>query len=61
MVKSLIATGKQGGFLPIYPAWNSYKAGMAIPLAQLTAINPDPSTCEAIKDWHYWVAQGYCF
>ena len=34
---------------------------MAIPLSQLTAINPDESTCEAIKDWHYWLAQGYCF
>jgi hypothetical protein len=34
---------------------------MAVPLSQLTTINPDESTCEAIKDWHYWVAQGYCF
>jgi hypothetical protein len=34
---------------------------MAVPLSQLTAINPDESTREAIKDWHYWVAQGYCF
>ena len=34
---------------------------MAVPLSQLTAINPDESTCEAIDDWHYWVAQGYCF
>lgn len=24
-------------------------------------INPDESTQEAIGDWHYWVAQGYCF
>ncbi|MGD0225063.1 MAG: calcium-binding protein [Terriglobia bacterium] len=21
----------------------------------------DESTAEAIADWHYWVAQGYCF
>ncbi|MGH9449691.1 MAG: hypothetical protein ACRD11_04035, partial [Terriglobia bacterium] len=21
----------------------------------------DQSTSEAIADWHYWVAQGYCF
>jgi hypothetical protein len=34
---------------------------MAVPLLQLVAINPDPSTAEAIGDWHYWVAQGYCF
>jgi len=25
------------------------------------AVDPDDSTAEAIADWHYWVAQGYCF
>jgi hypothetical protein len=34
---------------------------MAVPLSQLVAINLDPSTAEAIGDWHYWVAQGYYF
>ena len=28
MVQSLIAKGQQGGFLPIFPAWNSYTAEM---------------------------------
>ncbi|ADW68791.1 GH92 family glycosyl hydrolase [Granulicella tundricola] len=28
MVKSLIAMGQQGGFLPIFPAWNSYTSEM---------------------------------
>jgi predicted alpha-1,2-mannosidase len=28
MVKSLLAKGRQGGFLPIYPAWNSYTSEM---------------------------------
>lgn len=28
MVRSLIAKGKQGGFLPIFPAWNSYTQEM---------------------------------
>jgi len=28
MVKSLIAKGDEGGFLPIYPAWNSYTSEM---------------------------------
>ena len=37
--------------------WQSRK--LAIPLTQLTAIDPDDSTEEAIGDWHYWVAQGY--
>lgn len=39
--------------------WQS--RNMAVPLSQLTAITLDESTCEAIKDWHYWVAQGYRF
>src|ERR1700730_17607351 len=34
---------------------------MAVPLAQRAAVNPDEPTAEAIGDWHYWVAQGYCF
>ena len=28
MVRSLVEMGKQGGFLPIYPAWNSYTSEM---------------------------------
>jgi hypothetical protein len=38
--------------------WQGRK--MAVPLSQLTAVDPDESTAEAIGDWHYWVAQGYC-
>jgi hypothetical protein len=38
--------------------WHGRK--MAVPLSQLAAIDPDESTKEAIGDWHYWVAQGYC-
>ena len=34
---------------------------VAVPLSQLTAIDADESTLEAIGDWHYWLAQGYCF
>ena len=34
---------------------------IAVPLSQLIAIDADDSTAEAIADWHYWVAQGYCF
>jgi hypothetical protein len=39
--------------------WRSRK--LAVPLAQLNAIDPDESTAEAIGDWHYWIAQGYLF
>ena len=34
---------------------------MAVPLGQLTGVGVQESTAEAIADWHYWVAQGYCF
>jgi hypothetical protein len=39
--------------------WQGRK--LAVPLAQLTAIDPDDATDEAIADWRYWVAQGYLF
>jgi len=38
--------------------WQGRK--VAVPLSQPTALDPDESTDEAIGDWHYWVAQGYC-
>ena len=39
--------------------WHGRK--VAVPLSQLVALDADESTVEAIGDWHYWVAQGYCF
>ena len=39
--------------------WQGRK--MAVPLSQLTALDADESTIEAIGDWHYWVAQGCRF
>jgi hypothetical protein len=38
--------------------WQGRK--VAVPLSQLTAVEPDESTDEAIGDWHYSVARGYC-
>lgn len=38
--------------------WQGRK--MAVPLSQLEATNSDESSNEAIGDWHYWVAHGYC-
>jgi len=34
---------------------------MAVPLSQLQAVKGNKATDEAIADWHYWLAQGYCF
>jgi len=39
--------------------WHS--RNVAVPLSQLSAIDADESTTEAIADWHYWLAQGCCF
>jgi Calcium binding len=38
--------------------WQGRK--MAVPLSQLAAIDADESTQEAVGDWHYWAARGYC-
>ena len=34
---------------------------MGVPLAQLSAVEADEETTEALADWRYWVAQGYMF
>lgn len=34
---------------------------IAVSLSQLKTIDVVESTTQAIEDWHYWVAQGYCF
>ena len=36
--------------------WSGRK--LSLPLSQLTPVEMDESTAEAIGDWHYWVAQG---
>jgi hypothetical protein len=33
----------------------------AIPLAQVLPVKADDDTDEAVRDWHYWKAQGYLF
>ena len=35
------------------------KRELAVPLAQLEALEGDEPTKEGIGDWHYWVARGY--
>ncbi|MDR0761032.1 MAG: calcium-binding protein [Treponema sp.] len=39
--------------------WQDRQLG--VPLEQLLPINSDEETLEAVKDWHYWVEQGYQF
>ncbi len=35
--------------------------GLAVPLMQLEVVQGDEQTCEAVRDWHYWVCRGYTF
>jgi len=34
---------------------------LMVRLAQLSPLNADEDTNEAVGDWHYWVKQGYLF
>jgi len=34
---------------------------LAIPLAQILPVKGGNDTDEAVRDWHYWKAQGYLF
>lgn len=34
---------------------------LSVPLSQLEGISVDVKTQQALNDWHYWLAQGYCF
>ena len=35
------------------------KSELAVPLEQLECQSPDEATCQAVADWHYWMARGY--
>lgn len=37
------------------------KRTLAVPLAQLEAVEADERTREAVEDWLYWVGMGYEF
>ncbi len=39
--------------------WHS--RNVAVPLSHLSASAAGESTSEAIADWQYWLARGYCF
>jgi calcium binding protein len=58
-VQGMAPEGACSGEMLVVIRWQGRT--MAVPLAQLTGVGVDESTAEAIGDWHYWVAQGYCF
>jgi Calcium binding len=47
------------GDMLVLTRWGDRK--VAVSLSQLTAIDENESTNQAIADWQYWVAQGYLF
>jgi hypothetical protein len=40
-------------------AWSGQN--LAVPLSRLIPFAAGGSSAEAMGDWHYWVAQSYCF
>jgi hypothetical protein len=45
----------------VLPQVTWHGRNVAVPLSQLTPLDADESTSEAVSDWHYWIAQGYLF
>lgn len=37
------------------------KSKLAVPLAQLQCLSDNEEICQAVEDWHYWVARGYAY
>jgi hypothetical protein len=58
-VLRLAPEGACTGDMLVLIRWHDRK--IAIPLSQLTAIDENESTDQAVADWKYWVAQGYRF
>ncbi len=50
-----MATDYMQGVFVIIP-WDGRTLG--VPLAQLTGVDVDDDTAQAIADWHYWLGQG---
>jgi hypothetical protein len=58
-VRRMAAEDACSGNMLVLIRWHG--RSVAVPLSQLAPLDADASTAEAIGDWHYWVAQGYCF
>jgi hypothetical protein len=58
-VLRLAPEGACTGDMLVLIRWHDRK--IAIPLSQLTAIDENESSDQAVADWKYWVAQGYRF
>jgi len=60
-VKVLKMSGEDLCELDMYVDISWKGKSLSIPLAQVLPVKADDDTDEAVRDWHYWKAQGYLF
>lgn len=58
-IRKMAPEGSCSADMLVMTRWSN--RNVAVPLSQLKPIGVDESTGQAIEDWHYWIAQGYCF
>lgn len=58
-IRKMAPEGSCASDMLVMTRWKN--RNIAVPLSQLKALDVDKSTNQAIEDWHYWVAHGYCF
>jgi Calcium binding len=58
-IRKMAPEGSCASDMLVMTRWKN--RNIAVPLSQLQALDVDKSITQAIEDWHYWVAHGYCF
>jgi hypothetical protein len=58
-IRKMAPEGSCASDMLVMTRWKN--RNIAVPLSQLKALDVDKSTNQAIEDWNYWVAHGYCF
>jgi hypothetical protein len=58
-VIGMVDEGDELGEMFVEIKWKGRKMG--VPLTQISPINADEETVQAVETWHYWKARGYCF
>ena len=58
-IRKMAPEGSCSADMLVMTRWSD--RNLDVPLSQLKPIGVNESTRQAIEDWHYWTAQGYCF
>ena len=58
-IRKIAPEGSCASDMLVMTRWSN--RNLAVPLSQLKTIGAHESTKQAVEDWHYWIAQGYCF